>query len=479
MTGTGRERPERPPTLPELQWFEIKGDEGEPVRRGWRRQLPGRRPLATPAVVDGRVFSGGGFGSFEFYAFDLESGRHDWTYRTADDGPTAAVVSDGFVAFNTESCELEVLTVEGKFAWKHWLGDPLMSMPAIADGVIYMVYPQSRGDHGHRLAAFGLADGTRLWEHPISGEVITAPVVAGEHVYATTLDGVVWCLDRQSGRLSWRDAMQATSAPMIYGGRCHVSLRERPAGRPTTDNVVEPTVETDLYETQGTRSWQDGKKVIHTLEQTRHKADYLHFARRKRGSAKFRSDSYHDSLVGFAASKGHSKMHQAERLLGRGTVAGMWSYQGSKPFIANGRMFSSMGETLKCVDPESGELHWERNLVGGKDAVDSLVTPPSLAGGKVFAGTDRGIVHCLAESTGDELWRVSLGQPIVFQPAVTAGWCVVGLADGTLAAFETGDPADDGWRMWGGTAAHNGLTDEEEPAEVFPSDREELSVSVR
>jgi hypothetical protein len=31
--------------------------------RGWTVTLPGRRPLATPAVVDSRVFLGGGFGS--------------------------------------------------------------------------------------------------------------------------------------------------------------------------------------------------------------------------------------------------------------------------------------------------------------------------------------------------------------------------------------------------------------------------------
>ncbi|MBO53066.1 MAG: hypothetical protein CMJ69_20080 [Planctomycetaceae bacterium] len=86
--------------------------------------MPGHRPLATPAVVDGRVFVGGGFGSYEFYSFGLVDGRHDWTYRTADDGPTAAAVSEGFVAFNTESCELEVLTVEGVPAWKRWLGLP-------------------------------------------------------------------------------------------------------------------------------------------------------------------------------------------------------------------------------------------------------------------------------------------------------------------------------------------------------------------
>src|SRR5579864_9166779 len=78
--------------------------------KGWKVEIPGNRALATPAVVAGKVFVGGGFGSHEFYAFDAVTGKKLWQYQTADDGPTAAVVHDGSVAFNTESCELEILT---------------------------------------------------------------------------------------------------------------------------------------------------------------------------------------------------------------------------------------------------------------------------------------------------------------------------------------------------------------------------------
>ena len=118
-----------------------------------------------------------------------------------------------------------------------------------------------------------------------------------------------------------------------------------------------------------------------------------------------------------------------------------------------------MGSMLKCVDLESGQIAWEHRLVPDDAPVDSLVTPPSLAGGKVFVGTDRGIVHCFSQDTGEELWQVRVGAALVFPPAVTSGWCIAGTARGQLAAVETGDRADDGWQMWGGTAAHNGLPD--------------------
>jgi quinoprotein glucose dehydrogenase len=54
--------------------------------RGWRVAIPGGRPLATPAVVDGRLFLGGGFGSYEFYAFDAATGKLLWQYQMSAGG---------------------------------------------------------------------------------------------------------------------------------------------------------------------------------------------------------------------------------------------------------------------------------------------------------------------------------------------------------------------------------------------------------
>jgi hypothetical protein len=42
------------------------------------------------------------------------------------------VVADDYVAFSTESCELEIITRAGKPLWTKWLGDLLMSMQTIA-----------------------------------------------------------------------------------------------------------------------------------------------------------------------------------------------------------------------------------------------------------------------------------------------------------------------------------------------------------
>src|SRR6266516_6204061 len=200
-------------------------------KTGWVLRLTGGRPIATPAYADGMLFVGGGYGSHEFYAVDSETGNILWKIQTGDDGPTAAVVADGFVAFNTESCTLVVVDERrGRVIWQEWLGDPLMSQPAIDKGILYMAHPAATGrpqkptefhpqpaspGGSHRLLAADLSTGRHIWEQEISGDVITAPVISDGTVYFTTFDGTSYDLNAADGSVVWVKANAATSAPVI------------------------------------------------------------------------------------------------------------------------------------------------------------------------------------------------------------------------------------------------------------------------
>jgi Ca-activated chloride channel family protein len=402
-----------------------------------------------------RVFLGGGFGSHDFYAFDADTGAAVWHYPTHDDGPTAAVVQDRYVAFNTESCELEILTTDGKSVWKKWLGDPLMSMPAIHDGKVYMAYPNSNGDHQHYLACFDLRSGREYWQQVLSGEIITAPVVAERHVYVATLDGQLYRFQADDGRRVWQEKKNATSSPVVWNGQCYFSQRRevpiRQAGQPGVQQ----------YEHLARRRPEAGAET-HAYEGTVQAADYLDYLKRKMGSPEYAASEMADAAVGFAAFKGDAKISQAMLNLGKAHVHGIWAYQGSKPFISGGLLYSAQGDVLYCVEPISGEVRWQRRLQEGPaqaELLDSVLTPPALVNGKIFVGTIYGEVCCLQALSGELLWRVSVGEPIVFQPAVAGGRLYVSTNQGSLFCLETGDRDDDGWHMWGATAAHNGLPD--------------------
>jgi outer membrane protein assembly factor BamB len=80
--------------------------------------------------------------------------------------------------------------------------------------------------------------------------------------------------------------------------------------------------------------------------------------------------------------------------------------------------------------------------------------------GKLFLATLDGRALCLSAATGDIIWTATVGEPVLFQPAVVGGRTYVPTGAGSLFCLETGDPADDGWDMWGATAAHNGRPDD-------------------
>src|SRR5262249_37344542 len=131
----------------------------------------------------------------------------------------------GYVAFNTESCELEIITMDGKRVWKKWLGDPLMSMPAISKGRVYMAYPDSKGDRSHKLVCFDIKDGKEYWTRPIAGDINTAPVIQNDKIYLTTLEGTMFCFHEQDGSLAWSEKKNATSSPAVVDGKVYFSQR--------------------------------------------------------------------------------------------------------------------------------------------------------------------------------------------------------------------------------------------------------------
>lgn len=420
--------------------------------QGWRIAIPGNRPLASPAIGEGKVLVGGGFGSHEFYAFDATTGRRLWTYQTEDDGPTAAVVQNGVVAFNTESCELEVLTTSGRRLWKKWLGDPLVSMPAINNGRVYMAYPDSRGKGGYYVSAFDIQTGKTLWKYPLPAEIITAPVVDRGRLYAATVDGSVLALNEKDGSKIWQESKNATSAPAVWNEQVFYSRREEKKVQESGREAMQQN------EVVVARKIAPSSQTV-ALAATRQKADYLDYSKTAQ-SVKQLSSQALDASVGFSsASKGAAPMAMAVANLGQASVHGIWSYQGSKPFIHNERLYSSMGDTTRSVDPRSGKVIWSRTLRNPKKAAagDDVLTPPAIVNGKVFVGTAAGELYALSEQTGEVLWEVELGEPISFQPTVAKGRIFVGTDRGTLFSLSTGDLSDDGWMMWGASAGHNGL----------------------
>jgi Ca-activated chloride channel family protein len=423
---------------------------------GWRVTLEPQRAVPTPAVARGRIFVGGGFGSHDFYAFDGHTGSQAWHLGTTDDGPTAAVVAEGLVVFNTESCTLEVVeAASGKVVWEKWLGDPLLAQPAVMDERVLMVYPK----HGnHWLGAFTLKEGRPLWETRLDHDVITAPVVAEGRVYLSTFDGTVWCIEPDTGRVNWNQQMQATSAPWVYQGDVYVSHREnaprgaRQPGDPSRTrrgDAMTASTEVPRERTSRVDAQAGSLKASYSSKMASYLSSHSGAARK---AAVY---SMMDSAVGFSAAPGSAKLDVANELVGERLVSRTWRFQGSRAVVVNGILYDTTGDRLEASDIRTGEILWSWHEAKTMEG-ERRLTPPAVANGRVWAGTWDGRVISWDSLTGEVRWAVNLGAPCHWQPVVSDGWVYVGLEDGSLVGFATGDPLDTDWPMWGGGCGHNG-----------------------
>lgn len=419
--------------------------------KGWRAHIPSRRGIPTPAVSEGRVFVGGGFGSHDIYALDAAEGRLLWHLRTSDDGPTATTVVGTRVVFNTESCTLYTVAGEsGQIVWQRWLGDPLLAQPAIGDGKVFAVYPH-RGEHF--LAAFELETGSESWKLHVSHDAITAVVYAEGAVFFSTFDGRVWCVDPATGSLQWEEKRQATSAPWVAAGKVYVAQKNPGASSGANPQRARAADGEGAWPRERTArvSRRSGSPEYRYREK---EAMYL---RGKRRLPEMDSYQKYDAGVGFSSPPPSAKLRSAEALIGEHLVSRAQRFQGSRPVVVDGVLYQVTGDELEATDAEKGHTLWKWRCEH-RSVAERALTPPAVANGRVWVGTWEGRIVSFEAATGEVRWSVDVGAPVHWQPAIAGGSVFAGLEDGSLVSFRTGDPSDDGWPMWGGGPGHNGLS---------------------
>ncbi len=463
-----------PASTPNLTPVALNTPDG---RTGWVVRIPGDRPIATPAYADGKLFVGGGYGSYEFYAFDAETGKKVWQMKTSDDGPTAAVVEDGCVAFNTESCTVIVADAQtGKLMWQEWLGDPLMSQPAISKGRLYMSYPAGQsGHHGaahqngapnnaavqqaakpirqapgpnaekqpagwtHRMLCADLRTGRHHWSVPIPAEVISAPVVEGDRLLLTCFDGTSLSLDASTGKTVWLKKNAGTSAPIVAGGQVVMTQKESRGGA-SFEGIKRIDANGGL---------EKDKRLLASG-----KAEYLAAGKGggvgigKEGQAKL------DASVGFSSAPAAANLAQANKSVGVNTVVGGWAYQGSRAVCARGQIMNAQGRSLNALSSTTGALRWQAKVKGG-GAGDQVFAPPALGRENLYLSSLQGHLASVRQKDGKVGFLYALKQPITFQPALARGNLYVGTSNGLFICLRTGQKEADGWTAWGGNAQHN------------------------
>ncbi|MDT7934911.1 MAG: PQQ-binding-like beta-propeller repeat protein [Sphingomonadaceae bacterium] len=175
----------------------------------WRRELA--VPLRGAPAVDGDRIYALSIDN-QLFVLNATNGQSVWDAAATVEqagllGAATPAVAQGTVVAGYSSGELVgYLAANGRVVWQDQLSRTGRStaIAALADIDASPVIDRDRVfaiGHGGRLVALELGTGTRVWERNFAG--VSLPWVAGDWVYATTIQGELVCLSRADGRVRW------------------------------------------------------------------------------------------------------------------------------------------------------------------------------------------------------------------------------------------------------------------------------------
>jgi outer membrane protein assembly factor BamB len=424
--------------------------------------LSNQLPVATPAVVNGRIYVGSGFGSYQMNCIDAATGALIWAKPTQSDGPSAVACDGTYLVFTTESCTLECMEcATGNLVWARWLGDPVPAMPALENGKVLAVYPDwgsyggsstplagpvpygqvASGSPGYSgsnwaVGCFNASNGACNWVAPLTEHAITGPVICNGCAYVATLDGNLTRVNMDNGTVLSQTSPGITSTPTAFvnNGQMKLAFSQRIPGTEAQECLRTSTVSGTLDPAIGTRS-----------------ASYLN-------TATVNASGYFGNNVFSVLNTENCYWLMPSWSTGQyanvgiGSVFAMSMFQGSRPVVGNGRIYAAMGNKVVAHNLD-GSLVWEYSHAAGTSW--RTLNPPALAGGKLVLSDTEGAVLVLNADTGalEESWNT--GYHIMQQPAVVDGSIYVGSSDGHVIVIPTGNAGMTGWTQWGGNSGHN------------------------
>lgn len=175
----------------------------------WTYEVTSYVTRATPAIVDGIVYVGGGF---TFSALDAASGDVRWTVPLQYGGQASPTVRDGLVVVSSQQGWIFALDADtGEIAWRLPTEGIVFSAATITDDAV--VYGTDEGI----LYSVDRVSGTLNWRISLPGGVFAAPVVSDATILATTQAGELFALDRSTGERNWSVKQGSAQGPATNG----------------------------------------------------------------------------------------------------------------------------------------------------------------------------------------------------------------------------------------------------------------------
>jgi outer membrane protein assembly factor BamB len=318
--------------------------------------------------------------------------------------------------------------------------------------------PAHRGDYGGP----GLRKLDLEWRLETGGKVRSSPLVAGDLVLVGSEDGLLYAVDRATGRVMWtyRTGGPVTSSPAsaegvayLVGGAGHLHALRLDSGILLWTFEIGPPLSYEQRPGEP-RNWDFylGSPVVHGGTVLFGGADGTVYAldavrgtlrwKRAIGGPVRSTPAIGGDTVYVGSMEG--ELHALR--LDTGEPRWVFDTEGnpyfprgevqSSPAVADGLVFFGARDGfLYAIDAATGAERWRSDHKGSW-----VITSPAVSGGLVFAGSSDGeFVHAVDASTGAERWRFDTGARVFSSPAVAGGLVYFGSWNGDLLGLDVRD----------------------------------------
>ena len=244
--------------------------------------------------------------------------------------------------------------------------------------------------------ALDAATGAKLWEKKLSAPFHTAPTVADGRVFATNIDGLVYCLSTGDGSILWSyHGVPQQSAALLTSARPAVS----------GEAVIVPFTSGDIVALKvdsGAQLWIDSLNGAHASATIASLADP--------------SSPVSQGGNVYAVSRSGRMISSVEA-----TGARSWSMNLNgvdTPWVAGDAIYVvDLTGRLVALNRVDGSVRWAAKLPGNA----KVWSGPVLAGGKLWLTSSKGALVGVDPGTGQTTAQHDIGAPVYIPPIVADG----------------------------------------------------------
>lgn len=193
----------------------------------WVRPLPGTRPSAATnselgrPLLHGALLYVGCAGDDALYALRRDDGSVHHRFPAGAPVMAEAVLVDDSLVFADGAGYTWRYSLDGKQLWRHYAGAPVLSSPMVVGDTVYVSALDGT------VHALGLGDGQSRWLYRHPGDRsreaelelygAPAPVAAGDHLLTGFHDGSLVALELASGEVGWTADVGEGRYPDLIG----------------------------------------------------------------------------------------------------------------------------------------------------------------------------------------------------------------------------------------------------------------------